>query len=191
MNWKEYFERTKEYPPRELLIKALPFVYEKKFALDVGSGALNESGYLLSRGFEHITALDIMPVAKDVAKTFPADKFSYEIVDAADFAYPDGHFDLINAQYSLPFMAPDKFAAATKGMQNSLKNGGIFTGQLFGEKDEWNIQESGMTFHTLTGAKAFLSDFEVLFFEETESDKPTALGSLKHWHVFDFIAKKI
>jgi len=36
-----------------------------------------------------------------------------------------------------------------------------------------------------------LKDFEIIKFEEIEKDEKTALGSLKHWHTYEIIAKKI
>ena len=35
-----------------------------------------------------------------------------------------------------------------------------------------------------------LSDFEIIKFQEIENNKKTALGKMKHWHIFDVIAKK-
>lgn len=48
--WEDYFERTKNKPPRPLLLEAVTYVKEKGFALDLGSGALNDSLYLREHG---------------------------------------------------------------------------------------------------------------------------------------------
>ena len=34
------------------------------------------------------------------------------------------------------------------------------------------------------------NEFEILEFQETEKDGQTALGKIKHWHLFNIIAKK-
>ena len=34
-------------------------------------------------------------------------------------------------------------------------------------------------------------DFEIIEFKEVEKDGTTGLGKMKHWHIFDVIAKKI
>ena len=34
-------------------------------------------------------------------------------------------------------------------------------------------------------------DFEIIRFKEIEKDDLTGLGKMKHWHIFDVIAKKI
>ena len=33
-------------------------------------------------------------------------------------------------------------------------------------------------------------DFDIIYFKEIEEDKKTALGVMKHWHIYDIIAKK-
>ncbi len=188
-NWTEYFEQTKNKPPRSLLVKSLSFCKEKDSALDLGSGALNDSIYLLDQGFTNVTAVDIEPVAKEIAENLPKNKFTYTISKIEDFKFSDNHFDLISAQYSLPFLHPDSFEAVFKNIINSLKDGGIFTGQFFGNGDGWADEEK-MTFLTLERTKVILSDLELLYFVEEEKDKPTASGKMKHWHVFHIIARK-
>lgn len=47
-----------------------------------------------------------------------------------------------------------------------------------------------MTFQTKEEARNLLSELEVVLFEEKENDRLTAAGKMKHWHVFDFIARK-
>ena len=34
------------------------------------------------------------------------------------------------------------------------------------------------------------SDYEVLYKNEFEDDKPSAKGPVKHWHILEIIAKK-
>lgn len=35
-----------------------------------------------------------------------------------------------------------------------------------------------------------LKPFEIIKMEESETDKETGLGKLKHWHIYDIIARK-
>ena len=37
---------------------------------------------------------------------------------------------------------------------------------------------------------ALFEEFDIISFEETEKDMETGLGRVKHWHIFDVIAKK-
>lgn len=188
-NWYEFVELTKNKPPRKLLVKALPFVKERNTALDLGAGALNDSIYLLSEKFAHVIAVDKEPVATEIAKELPSERFTYKISSLEDFSFSPEVVDLINAQYALPFVQPESFDEVWENIGNSLKVGGIFTGQLFGDRDEWNGRKN-MTFHTKDQALKLLSNFETVDFEEEEADKPTAAGIMKHWHVFHFIARK-
>lgn len=66
----------------------------------------------------------------------------------------------------------------------------MFVGQFFGKNDEWTTNEESMTFHSREEAEKLLSGLNVVSFEEVESDKKTASGIMKHWHVFNFIAVK-
>lgn len=96
-DWKEFYELTKNKPPRKLLIKATPFVIERNTAFDLGAGALNDSIYLLSEKFSHIIAVDSAPIAEEIAKELPSEKFSYEISSLENFNFPDKTADIVNA----------------------------------------------------------------------------------------------
>ncbi|MGD1003073.1 MAG: class I SAM-dependent methyltransferase [Minisyncoccia bacterium] len=190
-NWLEYFEKTKGRNPRPLLTEALQFVKDRDEALDLGASALNETKYLLKEGFKHVTAIDIQPVARKLAETIPREKLSYIISSFDTFDFPLSFYDLVNAGYSLPFSSPRTFDAMFDRLQKSLKVGGVFTGQLFGERDEWNVSSRNMTFHTKEEAAKLFSKMDILKFIEEEKDQPTVItsGIPKHWHIFHVIAK--
>ena len=192
--WKAYSERTKERPPRELLVKAVAYVPRKGHALDLGPGALNESKYLLEQGFQSVVAvnknpLETDPVAESRAATFPKDRFAYRVstFDAFDFE-PDA-YDLINAQYALPLNPPETFDRMFASLIASLKSGGIVTGQFFGPNDEWK-DNARLTFVTRERAQQLLQDCEIISFKEVEGTDRLAVGDQKYWHTFHFIARK-
>ncbi len=189
ISWEKYFQNTKGKPPRPLLVEALAFVKNKDTALDFGSGALNESKFLLKEGFNHVFALDKTSVALSIAADLPKDKFEYIISTFEDFNFPNEYFDLINAQYALPFITPESFDFVFSKIDKFLKTGGIFTGQFFGDRDGWKDNKT-MTFKSKIEAEKYLGNFKVLSFKEEEQDKSTAAGDEKHWHVFHFIAEK-
>lgn len=188
-NWKEYFEKTKNAKPRPDLINALFHVKNKNSALDFGAGALNDSAYLLSLGFKHVTAVDVNPVGMDVLENFPIENFSYKLVDFDSFEFPKNEYDLVNAQYSLPFSSKESLPNIFEKIKESLIVGGVFVGQLFGLNDEWSSNEK-MNFHTKESAQKLLSGFNIISFEEEEKDSKTAMGDSKHWHIFHFIVYK-
>lgn len=187
-NWKEYYELTKGKSPRRLLVQALPYVEHKESALDLGAGALSDSIYLLNEGFAYVTAVDAEPLASEIAHTLPSEKFEYVIEKMEAFQFPTHEYDLVTAQYALPFVHPDQFETVWSRLTESLKEGGVVVGQLFGNRDGW-CDKNTMTFLTRTAAEGLFDDLNVLEFEEEEVDKATAAGIMKHWHVFHFIAR--
>ena len=78
----------------------------------------------------------------------------------------------------------------------SLKPGGIFTGQLFGLRDEWNVRgvshRNGVqtVFLSTEDARHLFDGFDMIEFVEREYDAHKEDGSLKHMHIYDIIARK-
>lgn len=186
--WKNYFDKTKDAPPRPLLVEALPFVKEKGCAFDLGAGALSDSRYLVEQGLS-VVALDKKSVADFFQVPLPEKDFEYVIEPFEEFKFPVEKYDLVNAQFSLPFISPSDFQRVFASIKNSLKTNGIFVGQLFGNQDSWS-DDPTMTFHTKTEAENLFEGLKIHKFLETEKDGTTAKGDEKHWHVFHFIVEK-
>ena len=188
-DWAEYYKITKNKPPSKLLIKALKYVKNKKRAIDIGGGALKDTRYLLSKGFD-VTVIDSSELMAKEAKKIKSGKLRYVIEHFDKFNFPENTFDIALTMYSLPFNAPDTFDNVFENIKKSIVEDGIFCGQLFGVRDEWS-NKPNMTFHTKRQiAKLFLG-MEIIYFKEEEIDGKTANGAPKHWHVFHFIAKRI
>jgi tellurite methyltransferase len=185
-----YIEARRFDPPRPLLVKAAALARPKEHALDGGAGALNATKYLLSTGFAHVTALDAAPRAQQVAAELAEERVTFVPSRFEDFDFPAERYDLVNAEFSLPFINRGDFAATFTRLLRSVKLGGIFTGQLFGPNDSWNVENSGMSFHTRGEAEAFFADFELVHFEEEDHPGTTKLGEPKHWHIFHIIARR-
>ena len=188
--WAEHLQQTKEAAPSGSLIRALSFVVQKDQALDLGGGGLRDTRYLLSQGFQSVTVIDREPSVVQLASNLPTDKFQALVQDFDTFEFPTETYDIINAQYSLPFNPPETFHRVMEGIKRSLKTGGVFCGQLFGDQDEWNTPGTTFTFHTEHDAKLLFSDMELIDFQEKVRDAILADGKLKHWHVFNIIARK-
>jgi len=83
-----------------------------------------------------------------------------------------------------------------KKIKNSLKPKNIFVAQFLGVKDSWNgdllsaTPKANYVFHTKKQAIDLLSYLKILEFIEEDKDGKTALGKMKHWHIFYFIAQK-
>jgi len=187
--WYDYAERYKDRPPRPLLTRAVPLATHRETAIDIGSGGLNDTRFLLDSGFK-VTALDGEPVAQAVADTLPPDQFNYVVSSFESFDFPVAAFDLVNAQYALPFVRPEHYLQVFDAVVAALKPGGIFTGQFFGDRDDWG-GTANMTFHSESEARRLLAPLTVLeFTEEDDASSKTLSGQPKHWHLFHFIARR-
>lgn len=183
MTWSAYLQNTKSLHPRKLLVEAVELVYDKDYALDLGCGACNDAHFLLGAGFS-VTAVDSNPESANYAAGLHFVKSSFE-----DFLYEERKYDLINAQFALPFNAPTTFDEVFEKITASLKPGGIFVGQFFGPEDEW-AERDNMSFHSSSDIGNLLKPFEVLVLREENSDGKLASGGSKHWHIFHVIARK-
>lgn len=187
-DWSEYYELTRNKPPSKLLIKALGYVKNKKRAIDIGGGALRDTHYLLEQGFD-VTVIDKSELMAKEAKKIKSDKLHYFVSSFEKFDFPEKTFDLACAMYSLPFNSPSTFDDVFEKIKKSLVKGGIFCGQLFGDKDQWSNNKE-MTFHTEKQARKLFSGMEIIEFTEKENDDKIVNGTLKHWHVFHIIGCK-
>ncbi len=104
-----------------------------------------------------------------------------------DVQWPSVH--LVNASFSLPLCPRTKFDALWQGIVDSLLAGGRFSGQLYGERDEW-AGDPSLTHLTRAQLDALLADLRVEYFEEEEDDSVTPRGKPKHWHIFHVVARK-
>ena len=188
-SWTQFVDLTRDRPPRELLVEALTHVAGRDAAIDLGAGALNESRLLVREGFRSVIALDSAPVARSIAATLRADRFAYVISAFEEYAFPAAAFDVVNAQFALPFIRPDAFSRVFAAMLASLKPGGVFAGQLFGDRDEWK-DDAKMNFHSADAARELFADLAILEFREEEARRPMASGEVKHWHIFHIIARR-
>lgn len=184
--WIKYQERTAGGKPRALLIKAVDQVSERVAALDLGAGALNESEYLVHQGFKEIVAVDLTPQHRYFVIP-PETQFKYVESTFDKYDFPKDYFNLISAQYSLPFTKKELFPGVWNAAREALKSGGIFTGQLFGLHDDWSADQN-MTFHSKEEIQQLLEGFEILTLKEQEFTETETRG--KHWHYFDIIARK-
>jgi len=189
--WQKYYQTTQNRPPAKLLVKALAYLKTKDEALDLGAGALNDSRYLISQGFKKVTAIDKENIPAHLIDALPANNFKFIKSELDKFDFPKNRFNLINAQYALPFNPPATFNQMWLGLKNSLAPEGVFTGQLFGMQDEWNTDGAQKTFHSKEDALKLFSGMEILEFEEVEKDRKLADGTPKHWHLFNIIARRI
>ena len=158
------------------------------FGVDLGCGQGRDTFAMLERGWR-VLAIDAEPEAIERLRARAGDEPRLEtrVASFAEAEWPQA--DLVNAGYALPFCPPARFDAVWERLVGSVRPGGRFSGQIFGDRDEW-AGDGSMTFMTRTEALRRLEPFELERFDEEDEDGKTALGDAKHWHVFHVIARR-
>lgn len=187
-NWVSYINATKNKQPRQLLVQASEYLINKGAALDLGAGALNESKYLLGLGFKEVVAID-NEKNLNLINEINNSAFVFKKIKIEDYNFPPDYFDLVNAQFVLPFIAQEKIGKVMDDIKNSLTSGGLFVGQFFGTKDSWKSSPD-VYVYAESEIKDLLLGLDIVYFQEEEKDGPTAVEGEKHWDIFHFIAKK-
>lgn len=184
---------THNLPPHPTLALALgSFVVEPCMrALDLGCGAGRDTRALVSAGFNEVVAVDKYPVAETyVRKNIPADKQAAVTFVADDYqdAYPDGCFDLINAQLTLSHNTPDTFNRVMELTRQKLSSGGLFVGNFFGDRHPYNQPGTQFTFLTRSQVEHLFPRMHYVNLDEREQEGPEPYAG-ERWHWFDIIVK--
>jgi SAM-dependent methyltransferase len=185
--WKRYFEHAGD-DPRTTLLDAVARFETPGLAVDLGCGAGRDSVELLRAGWS-VVAIDGEQEAIDRLYASVGEgegRLETHVARFEDARWPV--CDLVNASFSLPFCPPDRFAEVWARTVESIRPGGRFCGQLFGDRDEW--AGSGITVQTRAEVDELLRPFEVEHLDEIEEDGSTVIGTRKHWHLYHVIARK-
>jgi SAM-dependent methyltransferase len=185
-DWGRFYSVTKDSAPWPLLVRAAALALREGRALDLGAGAGRDTRYLLEQGFT-VTAVDADSRAVELLSALPQGRLRVVQSSFEDFAFAT--YDLISAQFALPFIPRDHFADMFAQLKSALAPNGVFAGQFFGDRDEWNTPGRAMTFLTHADAEVRLRGLDVIELIEEDADGKTADGSPKHWHVFHILAR--
>ena len=195
-DWSRFYDAAGS-EPRATLLEALRRFEEEppeprgRFAVDLGCGTGRDTVKLLRRGW---SVLAVDATAEAIERLESRHDLSDDergrletcVSRFEDAEWPGA--DLVNSSFALPFCPPADFPAVWARIERSLRGGGRFCGQLFGERDGWS-GEDDMTFQSRDELDALLSGFEVEFLDEVEEDGATALGEPKRWHLFHVVAR--
>jgi SAM-dependent methyltransferase len=193
--WSRYYDAAGD-EPRETLLEALRRFdeegYRRGSAVDLGCGTGRDTAELLHRGWT-VLAIDMEPEAIDrLRNRVDLDAGARQRLQTQVASFDEADWrdaDLVNSSFALPFCSPDAFAGLWSRLVASLRPGGRFSGQLFGERDGWS-SEKGMTFLTRAQLEGLFAPLEVEMLDEVEQDGTTARGATKHWHLFHIVARK-
>ena len=136
-------------------------------------------------------AIDDEPAAIErLAPRVPAaarDRLETLVAPFEDARWPEA--DLVNASFSLPFCAPDRFDEVWARVRAAIAPGGRFAGHLFGDRDGW-VGAKDLVFLPRARVESLLEGLQLERFDEHDEDGTTALGQAKHWHVFHLVARR-
>ncbi len=169
-------------------MEAVKYVVDKGKAIDIGGGSLRDTRYLLDQGFD-VTVMDNSPLLNEEVARIQNVKLHQFVASFEDFPFPKNEYDLASAMFALTFCDPLHFDTVFKKIEDSLRSGGIFCGQLFGDRDMWS-NNPNMTYPNKGHLMKLLSNFEVINFCEKETDDKDSSDEVRSGHVFQFIARK-
>lgn len=195
-DWIAYYNAVAGRPPRDTLLKALALFETElpadtpKAAVDLGCGDGRDTVELLHRDW-HVLAIDgeEAAIARLLSRSdINLNRLQTRIERFEALTLPRS-LDLINASFCLPFCPEIAFNGLWQTITQSLRPGGRFSGQLFGDRDSW-VNTLKTTHHTRQQAESLLAAFEVECLEEEEHPGKTAIGEDKYWHLFHIVARK-
>ena len=185
--WEKFVAATRDEPPWPRLVRAAEMFESAGDALDVGPGGGRDTAYLLNHGWR-VTAIDSSPAALSALERLARDNLRIVATRAQDFV--PSTYNLVNAQFSLPFISPADFTATVQRLRDSVRPGGVMAATFFGKHDEWNVEGTELTFSTRTDIEELFHDWDVIELTEVEEDGRVATGAPKHWHVYHLIARR-
>jgi tellurite methyltransferase len=193
-DWPGYFKSVLGKPARDTTLTALDN-FEKEgfhqgFAIDLAAGEGRDSLELLRRNWR-VLATDNQPEAFPLlwARVPEESKaqLTTKVVSFNDMEFPDN--DMVNASFALPFCEPEHFDALWNKIVTSIRSGGRFAGQFFGDRDTW-ASLPNRSHHSHEDIEQLLDGFTIEMIREEERDDAPTLRNPKHWQIFHVVAKK-
>ena len=189
-NIEKYYDNTENAMPNYTVRKFIELNVKPGYAVELGCGAGRDTVYLIRKGW-NVLSIDREEVESRITANLNEEELKY-------FKFSKQKFEdieleknnLVVANFSLPFCNKNNFKELWNKISDSILKDGYFVGNFFGNKDEWKSTKEEMTFLTKKQVIELFKDFEIIEFKEVEKDDFTGLGKMKHWHIFNVIAKK-
>ena len=188
---EKYYDNTTDAMPNYTVKKFIKLNVEPGNAVELGCGAGRDTVCLIKNGW-NVLAIDRENVESRIAAKLSEEELKQFKFLKQKFEYIElEKNNLVVANFSLPFCNKNNFKELWNKINNSILKDGYFVGNFFGINDEWKSTKEEMTFLTKEQVIELFKDFEIIEFKEVEKDDFTGLGKMKHWHIFNVIAKKL
>ena len=184
-DWTNYQNKTYGDEACKLIIDFLN-KYKVDSAIDLGCGSGNETVYMVKNGIK-VLAID-RQLNQDLILNRLSDS-EKQLISFKESSFEDVELPktkLLTAFFSIPFCNPNNFDELWTKIYNSIEDNGYFVGQLFGDRDAWNVVESINTF-SIDKVKEYLKNYNIIKLEEIEYVRES---DNKKWHFYDIIAQK-
>lgn len=188
---EKYYDKTEIDIPRKnvkYFIENIQCNHGK--AIELGCGAGDSTVYLIKNNW-NVLAIDREDVEGRISRRLNDEeikRFRFQKQNFENIKLEKAN--LLIANYCLPFCKKDKFKEFWNKINNCIEKDGYFVGNFFGLNDSWNGTKLEMVFLSRENVFNLFEKFEIIKFKEIEKDSTTALGKMKHWHIFDVIARK-
>lgn len=187
---EKYYDNTANLMPSYTVKKFIKLNVKPENAVELGCGAGRDTVYLIKNGWnvlaidrENVESRIVEKLSKKELKKLKFSRQKFENIELEKN-------NLVVANFSLPFCNKVNFEDLWNKINNSLLENGYFVGNFFGVNDEWKKTKKEMTFLTKEQVIELFKDFEIIEFKEVEKDDFTGMGKIKHWHIFNVIARK-
>ena len=187
---EKYYDNTTDAMPNYTVKKFIKLNVEPGNAVELGCGAGRDTVCLIKNGW-NVLAIDRENVESRIAAKLSEEELKQFKFSKQKFEYIElEKNNLVVANFSLPFCNKNNFKELWNKINDSILKDGYFVGNFFGNNDEWKSTKEEMTFLTKEQVIELFKDFEIIEFKEVEKDGATGIGKMKHWHIFNVIAKK-
>ena len=184
-DWTNYQNQTYGNDVCNLLIEFLNN-HNVSDAIDLGCGSGNETVYMIKRGIK------VLAIDRQLNQDLILNRLSEEEKNLISFKQSSFEnielpkTQILTAFFSIPFCNPSNFDKLWNKIYNAIENNGYFVGQLFGDRDAWNVVDSINTF-SIKRVKEYLKNYKIIKLEEIEYVRKI---DNKKWHYYNIIVQK-